>query len=226
VRVAPLEAHRIWAATYDSDLNPVLALEFRTLRNALPDLRGKRFLDAGCGTGRWLAEARSRGGEILGADACREMLQKAQAKPGLAGRLLEADLSRLPLPEACADFVLCAFCLSYVASLRDAVRELARVAKSQALVIITDLHPMAHAHGWTRSFRSGDEVYEIDQRPSTMDDLLAAARAAGLELQQVTEPCFGDPERAIFLRAGKEQLFEEARNVPAVLISRWSRRAQ
>lgn len=225
MRVSPLEAHRIWAETYDADLNPVLALEFRTLRDMLPDLRGRLFFDAGCGTGRWLAEARSRGAKVAGADACREMLLKAASKPGLAGTLLEADLCRLPLPAACADVVLCAFCLSYVGSLREAVSELARVVKPQGIVITTDLHPMARARGWTRSFRSGPDVFEIDDCPYTTGDLLEAARAAGLEPQEMMEPCFDEPEREIFRRAGKEHLFEDARRTPAVLISRWRRRA-
>jgi hypothetical protein len=37
------------------------------------------------------------------------------------------------------------------------------------------------------------------------------------------EPCFDEPEREIFRRAGKAGLFEQVRHIPAVLLGRWTR---
>jgi hypothetical protein len=37
------------------------------------------------------------------------------------------------------------------------------------------------------------------------------------------EPCFDEPERPYFERAGRPDLFEQARGLPAVLIARWTR---
>ncbi len=50
----PAEAFDTWADVYDSQPNPLLALEQRLLGPMLPDVRGLDVLDAGCGTGRWL----------------------------------------------------------------------------------------------------------------------------------------------------------------------------
>jgi ubiquinone/menaquinone biosynthesis C-methylase UbiE len=44
-----------WAAVYDTQINPLLALEERRLKHLLPSIPGAHILDAGCGTGRWLA---------------------------------------------------------------------------------------------------------------------------------------------------------------------------
>ncbi|HYM10058.1 MAG TPA: class I SAM-dependent methyltransferase [Bryobacterales bacterium] len=223
MRIGPLEAHRLWAPSYDAEANPLLALEQRTLTAALGDLRGKRLLDAGCGTGRWMMEARARGATAVGADRSAEMLARARGKPGLAGRLALAGLDRLPFPDGIADVVLCAFALSYAEPLEKAVAELARVAKAGGEVIASDVHPEGYRRGWTRSFRSGSDVYEIEHQSYTVEQLVAAGRAAGLALRELLEARFDEPERVIFCRAGKEALFEAAREIPAVLIARWRR---
>lgn len=202
----------------------MLALEFRSLAPRLGDLHGRRLIDAACGTGRWLAEARARGAQAFGADLARAMLLQAQAKPGVAGSLAQADLRRLPFRDASADVVICAFSLAYLPALEPAMEALACLVTRGGSLIVSDVHPEGHRRGWTRSFRRGLQVYEIEHQPYAADRLLAAGRAAGLDLEELLEPHFGEPERAIFCRAGKEQLFEHAREIPAVLIARWRRR--
>jgi hypothetical protein len=44
-------------------------------------------------------------------------------------------------------------------------------------------------------------------------------------LEETREPGFGEPERAIFVEAGKPELFEEVREIPAVWLARWRKRA-
>jgi len=41
-----------WAATYDRDPNPLIALEESVVLELVGDVRGKQVLDLGCGTGR------------------------------------------------------------------------------------------------------------------------------------------------------------------------------
>jgi len=76
--VSPREAYREWAATFDQG-TPILALESLILQPLMPDVGGKRFLDLGCGTGRWLQWAIARGARAFGADLSHEMLQVAAA---------------------------------------------------------------------------------------------------------------------------------------------------
>ena len=224
LKVAPLEGHRLWSETYDADPNPMLALEFRIVSGMTGNLLGKLFLDLGCGTGRWLAEARRQGARILGVDLCRDMLVQAERKAGLAGRVALADVRRLPVPDSSADVALCAFCLAYLESLFTVMQELGRAVKPGGEVVTSDLHPQTHSRGWTRSFRSGSQVYEIEQHPYSARELLDAGHRAGLKLEELVEARFAEPEREIFRRAGREHLFEELREIPAVLIARWKRR--
>src|SRR5258708_23084767 len=53
-------AYRLWANTYDLDLNPLVALEQRVLSEHLNLIPGERLMDLATGTGRWLEHALAR----------------------------------------------------------------------------------------------------------------------------------------------------------------------
>ena len=212
------EGFRFWAADYDAAPNPLLALEMRILSERLDPARGMRFLDAGSGTGRWMEWAQSQGAQVFGIDSCREMLVQAEHKPGLGGRSALADINAIPLKDGAFDIAICSFTMGYVASPANAFRELARVSRH---VIVSDLHPDAVRAGWTRSFRSGDRRFELQHFNYSTADLERCAHAAGLKPQWHLQATFGEPERRIFARAGKEETFTKSRAVPAVSITSW-----
>jgi SAM-dependent methyltransferase len=223
MRVAAIEGHRQWAATYDAGPNPLLALETRLVLERLSPLRTGRFIDIACGTGRWMKLAQSCGSQVFGVDLCPEMLHEATRKPGLAGHLGVADACSIPLADGAADLTLCSFALGYLAAPHQAIAEMARVSRQGGRVVITDLHPRALAAGWTRSFRSDGQVYEIDHHRHSIAIWEAAADSAGLTIEWRLEACFGEPERAIFHQAGKDSLFHELSRVPALLAMCWRR---
>jgi malonyl-CoA O-methyltransferase len=222
-QVDVIEGHRAWSAIYDSDPNPVLALEFRVAGRLLGDLEGRRFVDIGAGTGRWMTEARRRGARVIGVDLCREMLLRAELKPGAEGRLAQADIRHLPLADGCADVVMCAFSIGYIGGFERAMAQMARVTRPGGRVIVTDIHPEGLRRGWTRSFRAGGQVFDMENHAHSEQEWRDAGESVGLALEQWEEPRFGEPERTIFRRAGKEELFAAAREVPAVLIAVWRR---
>ena len=97
---------------------------------------------------------------------------------------------------------------------------MARVARS---VIISDLHPEASVAGWIRGFRAAGESYELEHYPYSERELQGYAYAVGLMQEWKVEAHFGEPERELFVRAGKEQFFSELQRIPAVLITAWRR---
>ena len=218
--VHALEGHRIWSAQYDEQQNPVLALEMRLLRDRIGQLEGCTFLDVAVGTGRWMQIAQFRGARVFGVDLCPEMLHCAALKPGLAGRVALADACELPVRSSSIDLAVCSLALGYFAEPRSAVREMARVARS---VIISDLHPQTSAAGWKRGFRVAGQPYELEHRPYSERELWDYAQEAGLVEEWKIEACFGEPERELFVLAGKEQLFNELQGFPALLTTAWRR---
>jgi ubiquinone/menaquinone biosynthesis C-methylase UbiE len=219
VLLPPLEAYRLWSATWAEDPSPIVALESRWLAPMLTELAGKRFADLSCGAGRWLAFARSRGASVIGTDLCFEMLVRARG----FDRAL-ADTRRLPLRDACADVALCALSLGHMAPIEITVSEIARIVAPGGSLLITDFHPGAVVRGWKRTFRSNGQTYEIETHTYTAELLVECAARHGLTLDEMIEPCFDEPERPIFQRAGRLDLFDQARGVPAVLVARWTRR--
>ena len=206
--LAPIDAYRLLARDYDRRPNPMLALEQRTMAAMLPPLHGARVVDAAAGTGRWASYCRSQGAEAIAVDFCADMLA------GAPRPVVVADVNRLPLPDASADVTICAFAVGYAPA---CLPELARITRTGGTVLVSDVHPDALRRGWTRTFSHPSGVIEVVHHRYALEDL--AARE--LRLDCLREPCFGEPEREVFAKAGKLDAFEEAARHPALFAARW-----
>lgn len=123
---------------------PAAAIE-AALLSLLPPVV-ERFLDIGTGTGRLLEVVAPRAERALGVDASRDMLALARARlaeRGLAGRcaVRQADMYRLPLPDAAFDAVALQMVLHYAEEPAAALAEAARVLRPEGLLIVVDLAP-------------------------------------------------------------------------------------
>ncbi|MFH8573570.1 class I SAM-dependent methyltransferase [Streptomyces sp. NPDC017993] len=108
---------------------------------------GDRVLDAGCGTGRALPalrEAVGSRGTVLGADLTPEMLRAAvgAGRDRSAGLVL-ADVTRLPLRDACLDAVFGAGLISHLPDAADGLTELARTVRPGGRLAL--FHPVGRA---------------------------------------------------------------------------------
>ena len=220
-RVSPIDGHELWAPSYDSGPNPLLALESRILLALLGPVDGLSVVDIACGTGRWTERLFRLGANVTGVDACAGMLARAAAKRSIRRLLVLADARALPLRASIADLVICSFAIGYFARLGPAFAEMARITRPGGIVATSDLHPAAVSAGWTRSFRIGEAVYEIEHFARSRDQIIRAARRAGLQLQLQAGYRFGRPERSVFAAAGKRDRFTAACQVPAVWIGLW-----
>ncbi len=126
---------------------------------ALPSTPHARLLDIGCGTGRLLELVAPHVAAATGVDASRDML--ALARTRLAEHNLthcavrQADLYRLPFPDAAFDIVTLQMVLHYAEDPAAALAEAARVLKPEGRLILLDLaaHERADllkrlAHRW------------------------------------------------------------------------------
>jgi malonyl-CoA O-methyltransferase len=214
-----MEAYALWAESYEQSCNPLLILEERIVTPLLPPLGGKIVLDFGCGTGRWLHGLSDRGTLLrTGVDLSPEMLRQAVRKPSLAGLLVRGDSAELPVKDTSIDFAICSFAASYVDDLRRLASEAARVTKPGASLILSDFHPEAVLHGWTRTFRHGEDVIEVESLNRPVDLVCQTFASHGFELTKLFEPYFSEPERSLFRHSGKEDLFEDACRVAAIFV--------
>lgn len=124
---------------------------------------GDRVLDAGCGTGRALPALRDAvgpSGTVLGADLTPAMLEAAvRAGRGRVGRLLLADVVRLPLRTGSLDAVFAAGLIAHLPDPADNLRELFRVVRPAGTLAL--FHPIGRA---ALAARQGRRVTPDDLR--------------------------------------------------------------
>jgi malonyl-CoA O-methyltransferase len=224
IRVSAIEGHRLWAPSYDSEPNPLIALERRVTSTLLKSLRPKTVVDVACGTGRWLLHFQQGGSNVFGLDVCAEMLSQAVARPCLRGHVTVADSEFIPFRSAAADLVVCSLSLAYFENIDRVFAECARITKpGSGFLIVTDLHPDALRAGWKRSFRRGQNHYDISHQSRTVQHVEHAAEAAGLKLRVSQTSYFGVPELPIFQRAGKAEQFWKITRIPALFVRVWEK---
>lgn len=218
------EGYERWAPLYDETPNPLLAREERYLLPLIPDLHNKSVLDSACGTGRWLEKLMARGSAFgVGIDSSMAMLQVAARKKTPAARLAKATCEDLPLSNGSFDFVVCSFAVGHIANLDSMARELARVTRPDADVFVSDLHPEAYEQGWRVGFRDGNTAIQIQTQRRSAEAIVEAFRSNGFNCRANATLSFGEPEKPLFVRAGKAHFFMEACRMPAVLVCRFQR---
>lgn len=223
--VSPEEGYRLWSRVYDSQPNPMLSLEQRYLEPLLPAVRGLDVVDLGCGTGRWLEKfAPEKPHSLIGIDRSTEMLARAGQKIGNRATLINSNCEKTSLTSASADLILCSFLASYISDLDSLAEEIHRIARPNADIFITDLHPLTESLlGWRRGFRIGDTHINVATRTWSLAQLLSSFKRVGLKLATNLEPCFGEPEFSIFEHAGKSSFSQSFRHFPAIYILQFRR---
>lgn len=219
------EGYDRWAPIYDHAPNPLLACEERYLLPLLTDLGGKTVLDLACGTGRWLERLTVHGCKSgVGIDRSMAMLRVAEGKNAVRGRLAAADCESLPFSSAAFDLAICSFALGHLGDLGSVAREVARVTKMGADVLVSDLHPEAYARGWRVGFRDGETAVHIEMQRRSVEEIVRAFSSNGFECRTRASLRLGKPEEALFVRAGKSHSFVNACQLPAVLVCHFRRR--
>ncbi|MFF0387629.1 class I SAM-dependent methyltransferase [Kitasatospora sp. NPDC004615] len=151
---------------------------------------GQFVIDAGCGTGRALPLLRAAvgpSGTVLGVDLTPEMLAQAAAHRADAA-LLQADCTRLPLPDAVADLVFGAGLISHLPGPATGLRELARVTRPGGRLAL--YHPVGRA---ALAARHGRAVTPDDLR--ARENLFPLLTAAGWHPLSYTD----EPDRFLVL---------------------------
>lgn len=188
-----------WAATYDHDGNPLMALEEPVVKAALGDVRGLTVLDLGCGTGRysiWLARV---GAKVTAVDFSEGMLAEArkkleqstgQERGGEPVRFIAADLHK-PVQFAAESFdlVVSGLVLEHLREMGTFFGEVQRVLKPGGRAVISAMHPAMFLRGAQARFTDpvSGEVVQPGSIAHSLGEVVMAAVAAGLQLSSIVE---------------------------------------
>lgn len=117
----------------------------RMLDGAGVDLRGKRLLDAGCGSGYGLALLRERfaPSRLVGVDLMPEQIERARVRGVTDAELRVGDLTAIEEREGAFDGVFVFGILHHMPDWQAALRELARVLAPGGVLCVEELHGRA-----------------------------------------------------------------------------------
>jgi malonyl-CoA O-methyltransferase len=203
------EGYDLWAEVYDSDGNPLIALEERHIGALIGDVAGLTVLDVGCGTGRLAIRLAAAGARVTALDFSPRMLEAARAKPGAERvRFARHDVSTpLPVDDGSADRVLCCLVMEHVADLHALFRELARVCAPapRGAIVVSAMHPAMMLRGVQPRFhdpRTGARTRPASL-PYQVSDYVTAALGAGLALEHLGEHAVDEPLAAEYPRGAR-----------------------
>lgn len=112
----------------------------------LPDVRGARVLDAGCGPGWYSEQLAARGARVTSIDSSAVMMGHARARLGDGADVRHADLSRpLDFADASFDGIVSALTLHYLRDWSATLAEFRRILKPEGWLLFSTHHPGADA---------------------------------------------------------------------------------
>jgi len=142
------------------------AAEWPALRALLPELRGFRVVDLGCGFGWFCRWAREQGtASVLGVDLSEKMLTRARDSTiDQAITYLRADLERVELPEAAFDLAYSSLALHYIEDLAGLLGKVCRALVPGGQLVFSAEHPIFTAPanpGWSID-ADGRKTWPVD----------------------------------------------------------------
>lgn len=109
----------------------------------LPDVAGKKVLDAACGPGKYAEILLAQGAELTGVDLSPKMVAFAQERNGDRGHFFVHDLAQPfnMLADASFDVVLSALSLDYLPDWSKTIQEFCRLLKPKGVLVCSFGHP-------------------------------------------------------------------------------------
>jgi SAM-dependent methyltransferase len=142
------------------------APEWPALRAMLPDLKGLRVLDLGCGFGWFCRWAREQGAaQVLGIDVSEKMLARARATAqDSAITYVCTDMEHIELPPGAFDLVYSSLALHYVENLDGLMAAVHRSLAPSGRLVFSVEHPIFTAPaepGWSTD-PVGSKIWPVD----------------------------------------------------------------
>src|SRR5882724_288409 len=176
------DGYDLWAAIYDEDGNPLIAIEEPLIDRLLGDVRGLAVADIGCGTGRHAIRLATAGAAVHALDFSAAMLDRARTKAqGLNIIFRTHDLAEpLPFGDESFDRIVCGLVIDHIADLVGLFREMRRVCRPSGFVVVSVMHPAMMLRGVQARFHdpaSGREIRPASCPHQLSDYIMAAVRA-------------------------------------------------
>jgi ubiquinone/menaquinone biosynthesis C-methylase UbiE len=211
--------YNLWSLTYDDqDDNVLLALDESLFEGLLSrvQVRGKRVVDVGCGTGRhWGRILAREPAELVGYDASAGMLERLKRRyPDAVVHLACAHALARTRDESC-DLIVSTLAFSHFPSADAALREWARVLHVGGDALLTDVHPAVAATSAT-TFRSGGRTLKIRTYVRPLSALKAAFARRGFGVIALEERLVDETTKQYFENASGRLAFDQMKGMACI----------
>lgn len=185
------EGYDRWAEVYDTDGNPLVALEEPEVIRMMGEVRGLKIADVGTGTGRHALRMAREGAQVVACDLSLGMMARARAKSGAerVGFVCADCIAGLPLPDASFDRVVSGLVAEHVPALEPYFAELGRICRRHGFIVMSTVHPAMNLKGVRARFNdpvTGAKIYP-ESREYTVSDYVMAAKRTGLVIDEILE---------------------------------------
>jgi ubiquinone/menaquinone biosynthesis C-methylase UbiE len=141
-RLGTAKGYDIISKMYSDRSNMVVAAEGKKIIELIGKVRGKKILDAGCGSGRYSIQLAKKGAEVHGIDISKGMLRAARKNGKRLGIKYQiASMLRIPYSDNVFDVVISNLAIDHVNDYKKALSEMLRVCKPNGFIVISTMHP-------------------------------------------------------------------------------------
>lgn len=196
----------LWSPNYDSENNPLVALDESALPALLPDVHHKQVLELGCGTGR-VTHRLLAAKHILALDVSEGMLSIAKRR--LNQTHIQFEQRDLDQPWGLSDthfqVLVSALVLEHIGDLNTFFHQAYELASPHATFIISTMHPamfliQKQAHFYDEATQT--EV-RFESHPHQISHMYSAAKDAGWRLVDLRELVVDETHMALSSKLGK-----------------------
>ena len=143
----------------EREVNANNLFELPTLFSLLPDLKDKRILDLGCGTGERCIDYIKRGAsKVTGVDISEKMLEVAKSRnsdPSI--EYLKMPMEDIGAIDGTFDLVISSLALHYVEDFAGVVKNVRRLLCDGGIFLFSQEHPFATCYSGTEDRWTRDE---------------------------------------------------------------------
>lgn len=142
--------------------------EWHELQRLLPDLKGKRVLDIGCGFGWHCRYAADQGAvKVVGTDISEKMLSEARSRTqSTVIEYVRTAAEDIHFPDASFDVIISSLVFHYVATFAEVCRAMSRILKEDGVLVCSFEHPVFTAEGaqeWICDEQGMKEHWPVDR---------------------------------------------------------------
>lgn len=166
------------------------------------DFRGKKVLDAGCGTGFYSKFAIEKKAEVIAVDASQKMLDHVnETISSSALNLYKADLANgLPFVQNDSqDYIICSLALHYIENWETIINDFYRILKKNGKIYISTHHPFADylllkkksyfdTYLVEDTWGSGKKPFKVFYYTRPLTELLSPILKSAFKILSITEP--------------------------------------